>query len=59
MTVTATPAAGYTFTNWTDGGTVASTSASYTFTAARNRILVANFAQITYTVATSSNPAGT
>ncbi len=39
----ATPAAGYTFVNWTDGGAQVSTSATYTFPATGNRVLVANF----------------
>ena len=42
-TVSATPAEGYTFTNWTEGGTEVSTDASYTFTVSDNRTLVANF----------------
>jgi len=44
--VTATPGTGYTFVNWTENGTVVSTTAGYTFTAAANRTLVANFAQL-------------
>jgi hypothetical protein len=43
VTVTATAAQGFTFTNWTEGGTQVSTSASYQFTATANRTLVANF----------------
>ena len=43
-TVAATAVNGYRFVNWTEGGTVVSTSASYTFTVARNRTLTANFA---------------
>jgi len=42
-TVTATANPGYGFANWTDNGTVVSTSASYTFTNLVNRSLVANF----------------
>jgi len=42
-TVTATPAAGLAFVNWTENGKVVSTSASYTFTNIVNRSLVANF----------------
>jgi hypothetical protein len=42
-TVTATPAAGFAFANWTDNGEVVSQSASYTFTNVLNRSLVANF----------------
>lgn len=42
-TVTAAPNAGYGFRNWTENGTVVSTSASYPFTNIVNRSLVANF----------------
>jgi uncharacterized repeat protein (TIGR02543 family) len=57
VTVNATPAAGYNFVNWTQGGSSVSTSASYTFTVISGRTLVANFSQIIYTVSTSSSPA--
>ena len=43
VTVTATAKTGHTFTNWTENGSVVSTSASYSFTATSNRTLVANF----------------
>ncbi|MGZ3821830.1 MAG: ice-binding family protein [Mucilaginibacter sp.] len=46
VTVTAIPNIGYTFTNWTDNGVIASTSASYTFALNANRTLVANFTNI-------------
>ena len=57
-TVTASPNSGYTFTNWTENGSVVSTSASYTFTVTGNRTLVANFqAQPqSYTISVSANP---
>ncbi len=57
-TVTASPNAGYTFTNWTENGNVVSTNRSYTFTVTANRTLVANFqAQPqNYTVTVSANP---
>ena len=42
-TVTATAEAGYTFVNWTENGNLVSNEASYTFTVAGNRTLVANF----------------
>jgi Divergent InlB B-repeat domain len=42
-TVTAKANSGYTFANWTENGTVASTAANYTFMLAANRNLVANF----------------
>src|ERR1035437_3074296 len=59
VTVTATPNADYTFVNWTNGATVASTSSSYTFALIKNTTLVANFTPVVvvkYTVALSANP---
>ncbi|MHB1177988.1 MAG: InlB B-repeat-containing protein, partial [Daejeonella sp.] len=59
VTVTATPNAGFTFTNWTVSGTPVSTSASYQFTINGNIALVANFAPIPvgqFAVNLSSNP---
>jgi hypothetical protein len=41
--LTAIPAAGFIFTNWTDNGTVVSTSTSYSFTVSANCTLIANF----------------
>ncbi|MCW5553206.1 MAG: peptidoglycan DD-metalloendopeptidase family protein [Verrucomicrobiae bacterium] len=57
-TVTATANSGYTFANWTEGGTVVSTSASYTFTLNANRTLVANFTSspVNYTISVSASP---
>ena len=57
--MTATANSGYTFTNWTENGTVQSTSPSYNFTLATNRNLVANFTAnpVTNTVATQTSPA--
>lgn len=57
-TVSATANSGYTFTNWTENGTVVSTSANYTFTVNTNRTLVANFSaqQQSYTVNVSASP---
>jgi len=58
VTVTATPNATYSFTNWTDGGFVVSNAASYTFNATADRDLVANFTQsVSYTISTSAAPA--
>ncbi len=57
-TVTATPSTGYQFVNWTVGGSPVSTSASYTFTVTANRSLVANFSTLSYTISTSTSPAG-
>ncbi len=56
-TVHATPASGYTFSNWTENGSQVSTQANYTFVVNGNRSLVANFSPVTYNVTTSSNPA--
>lgn len=55
-TVTATANTGYTFTNWTENGSVVSSDANYTFTVEGNRSLVANFTAITYTITVSANP---
>ncbi len=56
-TVTATPATGYQFVNWTDeDGNQVSTSASYTFTVNGNISLTANFELKQYDVTTASNP---
>ncbi len=57
VTVTATANAGYTFTNWTEGGFVLSNAASLTFNVASDRTLVANFTQGTsYTISTNGSP---
>ena len=57
VTVVATPNAGYVFTNWTEGGLVVSSNATFTFAAASDRDLVANFALGTsYTITTTSAP---
>ena len=57
-TVTATPNTNYTFTNWTENGTVVSSNASYNFIVTGNRTLVAHFTYVppTYTVIVSANP---
>ena len=55
-TVTATANAGYTFTNWTESGNVASTNASYTFNVTGNRTLVANFTLNTYSITATADP---
>ncbi len=43
-TVTATANSGYSFVNWTENGSIVSSSASYNFTLNANQALVANFA---------------
>jgi hypothetical protein len=45
-TVTATPATGYLFANWTESGSVVSALASYTFTFNTSLNLVANFVRV-------------
>ena len=55
-TLTATPATGYTFVNWTKNGTQVSTNSSYTFTVTEAATYVAHFALNSYTITTSANP---
>ena len=55
VTLTAVPEAGYHFVNWTENGAVVSENASYTFTAEKNRDLVANFAINTYSILATVN----
>jgi uncharacterized repeat protein (TIGR02543 family) len=58
--ITATPNTGYTFTSWTENGTVVSTSPSLTFSMDGNKTLVANFTPVVigrFAVVLSSNPA--
>jgi hypothetical protein len=45
-TLFATPAVGYQFTSWTEGGTVVSNSSNYSFPAAANHTLIANYLPI-------------
>ena len=54
VTVVATPNAGYSFVNWTEGGLVASASASYAFAASADRTLMANFAPISTEISLQS-----
>ena len=58
VTVTASPNSGYSFVNWTEGGTQVSASASYTFSATVDRTLVANFTQSAqnYTLTVKASP---
>jgi uncharacterized repeat protein (TIGR02543 family) len=55
VTLTATPNAGYSFLNWTENGTIVSTSSSYQLTMAGNKSLVANFT-LSLVVTLSSSP---
>ena len=58
-TLVAAPASGYVFANWTEGGSTASTSPSYTFIVTSDRTLVANFVPVgeAKSISTSSSPA--
>ena len=56
-TVSATPAAGYTFLRWTENGNQVSNNATYTFTVTGNRTLVAQFQAQTYTITATADPA--
>ena len=59
VTVSTFPNSGYIFKNWTENGTIVSTSSSYQFTLTANRTLVANFTVIPasqFAVNLSSNP---
>lgn len=55
VTLTAIPNAGYSFLNWTENGTIVSTSSSYQLTMAGNKVLVANFT-LSLVVTLSSSP---
>jgi uncharacterized repeat protein (TIGR02543 family) len=60
VTVIESPNPGYTFVNWTEGGTIVSTNSSYQFAITGNRTLVANFTTIPalqFAVLLTPNPA--
>ena len=56
-TVTATPAAGYTFINWTENDEEVSAEASFSFTVTSDRTLVANFSIESYEIVATTDPA--
>ena len=61
VTLTATPANGYAFVNWTEGTQVLGTNATLSITMTSNRTITANFQQVQagqYTVTILINPAG-
>ncbi|MHA4896016.1 ice-binding family protein [Pedobacter sp. PWIIR3] len=60
IAITAVANPGFTFVNWTENGTVASTSSSFQIVVASNRTLVANFRAVPatqFSVILSSSPA--
>jgi len=54
VSATATANPGYTFVNWTDGGTLVSTNTTYSFVLNGNRALVANFVTNNFTLNVSA-----
>jgi uncharacterized repeat protein (TIGR02543 family) len=54
--LTATPAMGYTFVNWTKNGTPVSTNASYIFNVTETATYIAHFQPISYTISVSASP---
>jgi uncharacterized protein YjiK len=56
VTLTAIPAEGYTFVNWTKNGVVITPSATYTFTVTANGDYVANFALNSYEITVTADP---
>ena len=56
VTVTATPAIGFTFVNWTENGNEVSNQQNYTFTVNGSRDIVANFLINSYVVTVNANP---
>jgi uncharacterized repeat protein (TIGR02543 family) len=59
VTLTAAANPGYTFVNWTEGGSVVSPSATFTFTLDGNRTIVANFTPNPAVVITNPIPGTT
>ncbi len=57
-TVTATPATGYDFINWTENGNVVSQEAAYTFVVSAGRDLVAHFALQELSIEVVITPSG-
>ena len=55
-TLVASANTGYTFVNWTENGSVVSTTPTYSFTVEGPRTLVANFQLNSYEIAASANP---
>jgi hypothetical protein len=56
VTVVAHPAQQYEFTNWTENGSVVSSSVEYAFTLDGGRDLIANFQPATYNISATASP---
>ncbi len=56
VTLTATTNEGYTFVNWTENGEEVSDNSTYSFTATEERVLVANFSRISYSITATADP---
>ena len=56
-TLSASPATGYTFVNWTKNGIQVSTMANYTFTVTESATYQANFQLQSFTITANANPA--
>ena len=56
-TLTATPAPGYIFVNWTKNGQQVSTTSNYTFNVTESATFVAHFQVQNFTISVSCNPA--
>ncbi|MBR6004877.1 MAG: InlB B-repeat-containing protein, partial [Clostridia bacterium] len=56
VALTAAPETGYDFVSWTEGNSVVSTNAKYSFTVEQSRNLVANFKLQVKSVSVSANP---
>ncbi|MBL7903936.1 MAG: M6 family metalloprotease domain-containing protein [Bacteroidales bacterium] len=56
VSLSASPNTGYSFTNWTENGYVVSADAGYSFTAVSDRILVANFQPLQYSISVQASP---
>lgn len=56
VSIVATSNTGYNFINWTENGNEVSSNSTYTFSANKDRDLVANFSLINYTISATSNP---
>lgn len=56
VTVSAEPAIGYVFVNWTDGGNIVSTSANYDFTLNDSTTLTANFVAQEWNITGAADP---